>query len=84
MKLDHFDQFAQLAKEETPPHTNVADRVLTTLHTPVRAKAISEREYALFGYGSVAAACAAVILFTMSTGDDSLIMLAEPFITVSP
>lgn len=84
MKLDHFDQLAELARDETPPHTNVADRVLSTLHTHVRANAISEREYALFGYGSVAAACAALILFTMSTGDDSLIMLAEPFITVSP
>jgi hypothetical protein len=84
MKLDDFEQLARLASEEMPPITCVEDRVLVTLRAPVRAWARIEPECVLFGYGSVAAACAALLLFTISTRDDSLIMLVEPFITVRP
>jgi hypothetical protein len=84
MKLDDFNQLAGIATAETPPKLNVADRVLATLNTIVPAKASVETEYALFGFGSLAAACVALILFSMSTGDDLLILFAEPFITVSP
>ncbi|MFM8477847.1 MAG: hypothetical protein ACKOEO_18850 [Planctomycetaceae bacterium] len=72
-----------MAKAEIPPKLNVADRVLATLKIPLLAKASVDIEYALFGFGSLVAACVALILFTTNTGDESLIMFAEPFITVS-
>lgn len=84
MKLHDFEQLAGLATAEIPPKLNVADRVLANLKAPLPAKASVDTEYALFGFGSIVAACVAVIFFTTNTSDDSLVMFAEPFITVSP
>ncbi|MCA9175331.1 MAG: hypothetical protein KDB14_12680 [Planctomycetales bacterium] len=81
--IEHFDRIAACASGETAPSVAVADRVLDTLRHS-RLGPVSEREYALFGYGSVAVACAALILFAMCTGDDSLVLLANPFLMELP
>ena len=87
MKLDPLEQFERLAAlalgEELPP-TTVADRVLDSLHQQSRVTPPREPNYALFGYSTVAAACVALVFFTLNSGDDSLVILAEPFMTVLP
>ncbi|MCA9081540.1 MAG: hypothetical protein KDA58_13335 [Planctomycetaceae bacterium] len=82
--LERFDQMAACASGEAAPSTAVVDRVLDTLHQRSRIRAIRESKYALFGYGSVIAACAALILFMMSTGNDPLVALASPFLMELP
>ena len=82
--LEHFERIAALASEEAVPTTTVADRVLDSLSQQSRVTPPREPEYALFGYSTVAAACAALVLFTLNSGDDSLVILAEPFMTVLP
>ena len=79
-----FDQLAARAAQEMSPHIDVADRVLAALHAPVRRDSDSDSASALFGVSSIVAACAAAVMFIVSTGNDSLVMLAKPFFTVLP
>jgi hypothetical protein len=83
-ELVHFDNLARHAAGETPPSTEVADRVLQTLRKTAISEYFDDRKYAAVGVGSIVAACAAIALFTVSSGGDAFIVLAEPFITVWP
>jgi len=87
MKPDPLTVCAQLAKhagEESPPGTDVVDRVLATLRSPVKRRFDNETAYTMFGVGSCVAACIAAAMFVVITGNDSHMMLAEPFFTVLP
>lgn len=79
-----FQRFARQANEESPVATEVASRVLATLRSRQASPMPLEREYYWFGVSSLIAACAASLMFWVLGGDDSLWMLAQPFITVLP
>ena len=82
--LAALERLASRANGEPASSTEVADRVLATLHSRMPASVPLEREYLLVGAGSLVAACAASFLFWAAVGDDSLLSLAQPFITVMP
>ncbi len=80
--LARLDVFATLARDESSPPTDVADRVLATLNARQPIPPAHAPEYFMVGIGSLIAACAASLLFWVSLSDDSLFALAQPFITV--
>ena len=79
-----LEKLASRAKDEPAVSTDVAGRVLATLHARQPAPGLLEWEYLLVGAGSLVAACAASFLFRTAVVDDSLLSLAQPFITVLP
>lgn len=82
--LNIFERLASQASEELPLPTNVADRVLATLQSRQKAAVAPEPLYLIFGVASFITACAAMVLFWLGTGDDTLIALVQPFMTVLP
>lgn len=80
--LATVERLASRANGELDPSTEVANRVLATLHSHRPAPASLERDYLLVGAGSFVAACAASVLFWASVGGDSLLSFAQPFVTV--
>lgn len=62
MKKRTFNNLVALAQQESPPHVNVADSVISTLTAMVYKKADPYRAYTWVG--AVSAAMAACILVT--------------------
>jgi len=79
-----FERLAALSRQETSSGVDVADRVLQMLHARRSGLARREPEYGLVGIGSLCAACAALVLFGLVSGDDSYVMLVQPFFTEMP
>ena len=80
--LANFERLAARAREEASSSTEVADRVLATLHARQPVPSLYEPEYAIVGVGSLIAACAAVVIFAVGVSNDSLLLFSQPFLTV--
>lgn len=78
------ERFASRANAETAVTVDVSDKVLACLQANRSTPASLECEYVWIGAGSLLAACAASLVFWIGSGDDSLWVLAQPFITVMP
>lgn len=81
--LNAFERLASLAKDEPPSPIDVADRVLETLCSNSAPISRGSPEEYWVGIGSALAACAASVAFWFVSGDEPLLLLAEPFFTVS-
>ncbi len=79
-----FENLVTLAKHETTKEIDIAHRVLQTLYARRLRHAWREPEYSLVGFGSLCVACAALLVFSFSTGDDTYIMLVQPFFMELP
>lgn len=73
MKKIVFENLISLAQQETPPHVDVADSVLTTL-SGMNRQAESARAYLWTGIASAAAAACIAIAATLAlqAGNDSV------------
>ena len=83
-ELDMFEKLAIEARSESILPVSVADQVLDTLHARQNYSIPTQRVDLFFGVGSFVAACAALIVFYLGAGEDTLFAFVQLFVTVLP
>ncbi len=81
--LTRFERLASSAAAEAPLLLDVSDIVMTTLRSRPITR-LDERELVYVGAGSLVAASLAGIGLWLGSPDDSLLPLAQLFLTVLP
>lgn len=79
-KLSDFENIAAKSKCEPVPQVDVANRVMLSVRQ-VNVPQHLEREIVWFGTLSVAAAFVACIALILTSSDDSLLPIVQPFVT---
>ncbi len=83
LELAEFESIATKSRGEPLPQVDVANRVMSTI-CRVHVRQHLEREIVWFGTFSFAAACVACIAFMLTSSDDSLLPIVQPFVTAIP
>jgi hypothetical protein len=83
-ELDMFEKLAIEARSESILPVSVAQQVLDTLHARQNYSIPTQRVDLFFGVGSFVAACAALIVFYLGAGEDTLFAFVQLFVTVLP
>ena len=83
-ELDMFEKLAIEARSESILPVSVAHQVLDTLHARQNYSIPTQRVDLFFGVGSFVAACAALIVFYLGAGEDTLFAFVQLFVTVLP
>ena len=83
-ELDMFEKLAIEARSESILPVSVAHQVLDTLHARQNYSIPTQRIDLFFGVGSFVAACAALIVFYLGAGEDTLFAFVQLFVTVLP
>ena len=83
-ELDMFEKLAIEARSESILPVSVAHQVLDTLHARQNYNIPTQRVDLFFGVGSFVAACAALIVFYLGAGEDTLFAFVQLFVTVLP
>jgi len=83
-ELDMFEKLAIEARSESILPVSVAHQVLDTLHARQNYHIPTQRVDLFFGVGSFVAACAALIVFYLGAGEDTLFAFVQLFVTVLP
>ena len=78
--LSNFKNIAAKSKCEPVPQVDVANRVMLSVRQAHVSQSL-EREVVWFGSLSVTAACVACIALILTSSDDSLLPIVQPFVT---
>ena len=79
-QLSVFENLVTKSKGEPVPHVDVANRVMLSVRQIDEPQHL-EPEFVWFGTFSVAAACVACIALILTSSDDSLLPIVQPFVT---
>ena len=79
--LAAFAKATRCARSELTLQVDVADRVLDTLRARRPRRLVAEPELFWMGIGSLAAACIALVVFWISTGNEAYLAMVQPFVT---
>ena len=83
-ELDMFERLAAEGRRESTLPVSVADRVLGTLHAKQNYRIPTQKVDLFFGVGSFVAACAALVVFYLVGGANTLFAFVHLFVTVLP